>query len=97
MAMNQHNKVIFIDNQTSIVEDTYLLAALITFDPTISYSPVKNANGKIAFEVKGRISDNMGKMYQGEMAPLNTYVSNLKSLRSIIFAMKNTQIRQAPY
>lgn len=75
-------------SDTSIIEDTYLLAALLTFDPTISYQPLKDRSGYIAFEVKGRIADAMGRFYANESTPLGQYITNLKRLRATIFALK---------
>lgn len=82
------------DQETSIIEDTYLLAALVTFDPTIKYSPLQDPSGKVSFEVYGKIADKMGHFYAGDAASLKTYVSNLKALRSAIFALRNTHQRR---
>jgi hypothetical protein len=77
------------DEETvAYIEDTYLLAALVTYDPSITYTPVMDRAGRVAFEVSGDMSPLIGKLYAGERAPLNTYISNLKALRSAIFAMK---------
>ncbi len=76
-------------NDTSIIEDTYLLAALLTFDPTISYKPLRDRSGYIAFEVKGRIADAMGRYYANESTPIGQYITNLKKLRTTIFALKS--------
>jgi hypothetical protein len=82
------------DQETSIIEDTYLLAALVTFDPTIKYSPLQDPSGKVSFEVHGKIADKMGQLYAGDSASLKTYISNLKSLRSAIFALRSTHQRR---
>jgi hypothetical protein len=86
----RHTAINFVDQETSIIEDTYLLAALLTFDPTLSYSPRRDEAGKVSFEVHGRIADNMGRFYSGEDAPLKTYIGNLKALRSAIFALRGS-------
>ena len=44
----------------------------------------------VVFEVEGEIADNMGLLYAGEAAPLTAYISNLKALRSAIFALRST-------
>jgi hypothetical protein len=82
------------DLETSIIEDTYLLAALVTFDPTIKYSPLQDPSGKVSFEVYGKIADKMGQLYAGDSASLKTYISNLKTLRSAIFALRSTHQRR---
>ncbi len=76
------------EESVAYIEDTYLLAALMTYDPSIRYTPVMDRAGRVAFEVNGDTSPLVGKLYSGESAPLNTYISNLKALRSAIFAMK---------
>lgn len=88
--MAKNPPFIIKDRNTSIIEDTYLLAALLTFDPSIRYYPLLNEAGRVSFEVHGRIADQMRRLYEGEAAPVNEYISNLKSLRSAIFALKNT-------
>jgi hypothetical protein len=87
----RHSGIIVTSQTTSIIEDTYLLAALLTFDPSIKYSPVRDASGKVSFEVEGKIADDMGRLYAGETAPLTTYIRNLKTLRSTIFALKSVK------
>jgi len=74
---------------SSVIEDTYLLAALLTFDPAISYKPLKDRSGYIAFEVRGRIADAMGRYYANEQTPIGQYIANLKRLRATIFALKS--------
>jgi len=86
---NRHSAIVIKGQNTSIIEDTYLLAALITFDPSITYYPRRDSAGNVSFEVKGEISDKMGRLYAGETASLKTYIANLKTLRSAIFALKN--------
>jgi hypothetical protein len=86
----RHSAVIIKNQTTSIIEDTYLLAALLTFDPSIKYYPKRDSTGNVSFEVIGKISDKMGLLYSGEMASLKTYIANLKMLRSVIFALKNS-------
>lgn len=88
---NKHSAIIIKSQTLSIIEDTYLLAALLTFDPSISYYPKKDSTGNVSFEVKGKIADKMELLYAGETAPLKTYIANLKSLRSAIFALKNSR------
>lgn len=90
MGNKEHTSIIIKNQNTSIIEDTYLLAALLTFDPTITYYPVQDGQGKVSFEVHGKIADNMGRLYAGDTAPLQSYISNLKTLRSAIFALKST-------
>ena len=85
-----HSSIIMKSQTTSIIEDTYLLAALLTFDPNIKYNPVRDAAGKVSFEVEGKIANEMGRLFAGEAASLKTYISNLKTLRSAIFALKST-------
>lgn len=86
----KHSDIIIKNQNTSIIEDTYLLAALLTLDPSITYFPKRDKLGNVSFEVTGKISDKMGQLYSGEMAPLKTYIANLKRLRSAIFALKNS-------
>ncbi len=76
------------EEAVAYIEDTYLLAALITYDPSIKYTPVMDRGGRVAFEVRGNTAPLIGKLYAGEGAPLTSYISNLKALRSAIFAMK---------
>ncbi len=76
---------------SSIIEDTYLLAALLTFDPSISYTPLRDRSGYVAFEVRGRIADAMGRYYANEQTPIGQYIANLKRLRATIFALKSCQ------
>ena len=90
----RHTSITIVDQETSIIEDTYLLAALLTFDPSIKYSPLRDSSGKVSFKVQGRIADEMGRLYAGETAPLQTYISNLKTLRSAIFALRSTYQRR---
>ena len=90
MGNREHTAITIKSQQRSIIEDTYLLAALLTFDPTIRYTPFKDENGNVAFEVHGRIADKMGRLYAGETASLKAYISNLKTLRSKIFALKSS-------
>lgn len=89
----RHSSIIIKDQHTAIIEDTYLLAALLTFEPTIKYNPRVDDSGKVAFVVEGRIADKMGLLYAGEPAPIKTYISNLKSLRSAIFALRSKDRR----
>jgi hypothetical protein len=93
---NKHSTITIKDQTTSIIEDTYLLAALLTFDPSIRYSPRRDSTGNVSFEVSGRIADKMGRYYAGETASLKTYISNLKALRTAIFSMKNGRGRNLP-
>ncbi|HEY6008704.1 MAG TPA: hypothetical protein VIU40_10315 [Geobacteraceae bacterium] len=76
------------EETVAYIEDTYLLAALVTFDPDIRYTPVIDRAGRVAFEVSGNTAPLIGRLYAGESAPIATYISNLKALRSAIFAMK---------
>ena len=76
----------------TVIEDTYLLAALLTFAPGLSYVPRRNADGRISFVVTGRIADEMGRLYAGESAPLKDYIANLKALRAKIFALKGVGV-----
>jgi hypothetical protein len=78
------------EQKVTIIEDTYLLAAMVTFDPSIRYFPVLDHGGRVAFEVDGGTGAVLAKLYDGESAPITTYISNLKALRSAIFAMKKT-------
>lgn len=87
----RHTAVIIKNQTTSIIEDTYLLAALLTFDPNIKYYAKRDSTGNVSFEVIGKISDKMGLLYAGESASLKAYISNLKTLRSAIFALKNSK------
>jgi hypothetical protein len=89
MGNNDQASFIIKSQNSSIIEDTYLLAALLTFDPSISYQPVRREDGKISFEVHGRIANEMGRLYAGETASLSTYIKNLKTLRSAIFNLRN--------
>jgi hypothetical protein len=79
------------DNGLSLIEDTYLLAALMTFEPSISCKPQWSENGKVVFEVQGPISDGMRRYFAGEQASLSKYTSTLKFLRSSIFAMRKSE------
>jgi len=78
------------ENGLSLIEDTYLLAALMTFEPSISCKPRWNESGKVVFEVLGPISDGMRRYFAGEQASLSKYASTLKFLRSSIFAMRKS-------
>ncbi len=89
MSSTMRAPFLITGNDTSIIEDTYLLAALLTFDPTISYRARRDRSGYIAFEVKGRIADAMGRYYANESTPIGLYITNLKRLRATIFALKN--------
>lgn len=90
-AGKRFKSIIIKDQETSIIEDSYLVAALVTLDPTIKYKPVQGADGKVSFQVQGKISDEMGRIYSGESASLSTYISNLKACRSAIFALRSSQ------
>ena len=90
----RYTSVIIKDQDTAIIEDTYLVAALVTFDPSITYTPVLDAAGKVSFEVRGGIADRMGQLYAGDAASLKTYISNLKMLRSAIFALRSMHQRR---
>lgn len=90
MGNKDHTSITIKNQNTSIIEDTYLLAALLTFDPSITYYPLRDSSGKVSFEVKGKISDEMGRLFAGEAAPLKTYIRNLKTLRTAIFALKSS-------
>lgn len=91
MAGNSFNPFIITGENTSIIEDVYLLAALLTFDPGITYSPrYDKISGRVAFEVHGRISEPMRRYYAGEVASLKTYIGHVKVLRSAVFALKNS-------
>jgi hypothetical protein len=86
---NQETVPFVVKSQNmTVIEDTYLLAALLTFAPGLSYVPRRNADGRISFLVTGRIADEMGRLYAGEAAPLKDYIANLKALRAKIFALK---------
>lgn len=89
----RHTSITVKDQETSIIEDSYLVAALVTLDPSITYSPVLEAGGKVLFRVHGRIADDMGRLFSGESASLTTYISNLKACRSAIFALRNSTSR----
>lgn len=82
--------IIVKNNNTSIIEDAYLVAALVTLDPNVVYYPVLNKTGRVAFEVKGSISDKLERLYSGEPAPLEAFIGNHKKLRAAIFKLKNT-------
>lgn len=86
----KYHPVIMNGNNQSIIEDTYLLAALMTFEPSISFNLVWNDSGKVVFAVEGPISEGMNRYFSGEQAPLSIYTSKLKYLRSSIFAMRNS-------
>ncbi len=83
--------IIIKDQETSIIEDSYLVAALVTLDPSIKYTPVQGGDGKVSFQVHGKISDEMGRLFSGESASLSTYINNLKACRSAIFALRSNQ------
>lgn len=85
--------IIIKDQETSIIEDSYLVAALVTLDPSIKYTPVQGTDGKVSFQVHGKISDEMGRLFSGESASLSTYINNLKACRSAIFALRSNQGR----
>jgi hypothetical protein len=86
----KYNPVIINGENISVIEDTYLLAALLTFDPSISCIPIWNENGKVVFEVEGSISEGMRRYFSGEPAPLSVYTSKLKYIRSSIFSMRKS-------
>lgn len=84
------NLPIIVKNlNTSIIEDAYVVAALVTLDPKLIYYPVLNDRGRVAFEVKGEITDKLQRLYGGEAACLEAFISNLKKLRASIFKLKN--------
>lgn len=88
----KYSPVIINGKNMSVIEDTYLLAALMTFEPSISCTPFWNESGKVAFEVAGPISDGMRRYFSGEQASLSTYTTKLKYLRSSIFAMRKSSV-----
>jgi len=91
MGRDAFNPFIITGEDTSIIEDVYLLAALITFDPGITYSlRYDKVSGRVAYEVHGRISEPMRRYYAGEVASLKTYIGHVKALRSAAFALKNS-------
>lgn len=90
MGSKDHTEIIVTSKNTSIIEDTYMLAGLLTFDPSLKYNPRRDSLGNVSFEVEGKISDVMGMLYEGKSAPLNTYIKNLKALRTAIFALKGS-------
>ncbi|MBT0652039.1 hypothetical protein [Geomobilimonas luticola] len=91
MAGNSFNPFIITGENTSIIEDIYLLAALITFDPRITYSlRYDKVSGRVAYEVHGRVSEPMRRYYAGEVASLKTFIGHVKALRSAAFALKNS-------
>ena len=91
MGRDAFNPFIITGDNTSIIEDVYLLAALITFDSSITYSlRCDKMSGRISYVVHGEISDPMRRYYDGEVASLKTYVGNVKALRSAAFALKNS-------
>lgn len=90
-----HASIVIKDQETSVIEDSYLVAALVTLDPSITYSPIVEAGGKVLFRVHGKISDDMGRLYAGEAASLAMYISNLKACRSAIFALRNSGSRSS--
>ena len=91
MKNRKHAAIICKSQNISIIEDTYLLAALLTFSPDITYQPIIDRDGNVCFEVHGSIADDMGRFYTGEAASLVTYIKNLKSLRSTIFVLKRSE------
>ena len=95
MGNQEHPPLIMKGQNTSVIEDTYLLAALLTFDPHISYYPICSSSGRVSFVVKGKVADKIGRLFAGEEAPLEAYIRNLKTLRSAIFALKNTHKHEA--
>jgi hypothetical protein len=78
-----------VGSNEAIIEDTYLLAAMITFDPDLSWLPTTTGAETVGFCVSGRIADAMGRYFKGEAAPLQQYSTNLKRLRSSIFAYRH--------
>ena len=89
----EHLPIVVKNHNTSIIEDAYLVAALVTFDPTLVYYPVLNERGRVAFEVKGEIADNLQRLYAGDSACLEAFIANLKKLRASIFKLKNAYKR----
>ena len=51
MKNRKHAAIICKSQNISIIEDTYLLAALLTFSPDITYQPIINRDGNVCFEV----------------------------------------------
>jgi hypothetical protein len=88
----KYNPVIINGKNLSVIEDTYLLAALMTFEPSISCTPFWDERGKVVFEVTGPISEGMRRYFSGEHASLSIYTSKLKYLRASIFAMKQSSV-----
>ncbi|SNB47909.1 hypothetical protein [Geobacter sp. DSM 9736] len=89
MGNREHVPIIVKNSTTSIIEDAYLVAALMTFDPDVVCYPILNSSGRVAFEVKGQIADKLERLYSGESASLEAFISNLKKLRASIFKLKN--------
>lgn len=92
-AAKRFKSIIVQDQETSFIEDSYLVAALVTLDPTITYKPVQGGDGKVLFQVHGKIADEMSRVFSGESASLATYISNLKACRSAIFALRSSSGR----
>jgi len=84
----KYNPVIINDKNLSVIEDIYLLAALKTFEPSISSTPFWNDSGKVVFRVEGPISDGMRRYFSGESAPLSAFTTKVKSLRNEVYAMR---------
>ncbi len=83
-----------LDQHTTIFRDTHLLAALLTYDPNTRYYPRRDALGRVVFEVRGAISDKMGRLDAGDPAPLSTYIKNLEMLHSTIAELQGAADRR---
>ena len=82
-----------VDAHEAIMEDSYMLAAMITLDPDLTWAPQPISVDRFGFRVKGGIADAMGRFLKGETAPLQLYCANLKMLRAAIFASRQKQVR----
>ena len=70
---------------------------MLTFDPSIRSFPVLDAWGRVAFEVRGGSGMVLAKLYNGESAPIATYINNLKALRWAIFPLKKIDRSNSPH
>jgi hypothetical protein len=87
---NEERTPIIVKNRrTFIIEDACLVAALITFDQNTVCSPVVSCSGRVAFEVRGDIANNLERLNAGEPAPLDLFIGNLKQLQASVSDLRN--------
>ena len=72
-----------------IVDDVYLLAAILTFAPETPYRLWSSEQGRVVFRVWDDLAEPFRRLDAGEEVPLDAYINKLKTLRSEVFAFKS--------